>query len=181
MRVVLGRVVGAHGVRGAVRVRWFGDGPDNLLRQDRIWCSERESDEASAARGFNVQGGGSSRAGEVRLDLEGIDDRDAAAALRGHFVFGDASRLERLEDDEFYWYELIGFRVETGDGTAVGTVKEIWETGAHDVLVVAPDPEDAAAGAKDRLIPTARDILTEIDREARRIRIESLPGLLDLD
>ena len=174
---MLGRIVGAHGVRGAVRVRFFGDGPENLLRQEQIWCSERESDEA--ARAYNVQGGGSSRAGEVRLDLEGIGDRDAAAALRGQFVFGDASRFERLEDGEFYWYELIGFRVETGDGTAIGTVREIWETGAHDLLVVAPDPADAAAGAKERLIPTARDILTEIDREGRRVRIAELPGLLD--
>ena len=172
MRVVLGRVVGAHGVRGSVRVKVLGDGPDNLLRQDRIWCSEREADD-SAARAYNVQGGGSGRAGEVRLDLEGIDDRDAALAMRGQFVWADAAALEPLEEGEFYWYEVVGFQVETTGGALVGTVKEVWETGAHDVLVV--DVGEARA----RLVPTAREILREIDRDAKRIRIEDIPGLLD--
>lgn len=59
------------------------------------------------------------------------------------------------------------------DGEEVGTVRELWETGAHDVLVVEGDD------GRDRLVPTARALLREIDPAAGRIVVEDVPGLLD--
>ena len=87
-RVVLGRAVGAHGLRGEVRIRYFGDGPDNLMRASEIWLGQDEQD--LEARGFSIEGVGTGRAGEVRISLEGIKDRDAATALRGLLVLGDS-------------------------------------------------------------------------------------------
>lgn len=170
-QVVLGRAVGAHGLRGEVRVRIFGDGPDNLARHEDVWLAESEGD--PSPRRFAVNKIGSGRVQEVRLALEGVEDRDTAQGLKGLLVLGTAENLEPLPEGEFYWHELVGCRVESREGRIIGTVREIWETGAHDVLVV--EAEDG----RQHLISTARELVPEIDPEAGRIVIELLPGLIE--
>ncbi len=170
-RVELGRVVGAHALRGEVRVRWLGDGPQNLLSVASVWLGENRKDPES--RCYPVLSRGSGRSGEVRLGLEGVTDRTAAEALRGQMVMIGSEDLEPLDEDEYYWHELIGFTVETLQGERVGEVQEIWDTGGHDVLVIRSD------SGRQVLVPTAREIMQEIDGPTRRIRIEALPGLID--
>jgi 16S rRNA processing protein RimM len=171
-RVVLGRIAGAHALRGEVRVQFFGDGPQNLFRMPEVWLGEDRSD-ANARRFEVLRAGMGGRSGEVRLALSGVVDRDAAMALRGRLVLGDASQLEPLEAGEFYWHELVGCSVEGTDGTPIGTVREIWETGAHDVLVV----EDSSG--RRHLLSTARELMPEVDPASGRIVVEILPGMLD--
>ena len=170
-RLVIGEIVGAHGLRGEVRVRVTGDSGANLLKAESLWLARR-IDEPSPRR-VEVVGGGSGRAGEVRLRFEGIEDRDAAEALRGLRILTEARALPKLPEGEFYWHELVGCRVESAEGISVGTVQEIWETGAHDVLVVVDEQ-----GVR-RLVPTAAELLKTIDLAARRIVVVDLPGLLD--
>ena len=88
-------------------------------------------------------------------------------------MFGRAEDLPALPEGEHYWYELVGCDLETEGGRRVGRIREIWETGAHDVLVVERD--DGATC----LVPTARELLREIDVEARRVVVEERPGLFD--
>ncbi len=170
-RVELGYVVGAHALKGELRVRWLGDGPDNLLSAEGLWLGESPSD--SNALFYAVRGVGSGRHGEVRVKLQGVDDRTAAEGLRGRAVLVDADQLAPLAEGEFYWHELIGFQVETLDGAEIGPVIEIWDTGAHDLLVV-----QAHSGSR-KLIPTAREIMKEIKADEGRIVIDALPGLID--
>lgn len=171
-RVVLGRVVGAHGVRGLVRVAVFGDGPEHLLDSPSLELSFEERDPTRAPRRYAVCSASAGRPGEVRVGFEGVGDRDAAQALRGALVLGDAAQLPALAEGEHYWFELIGCEVETTAGEPLGRVREIWETGAHDVLVV--EDEDG----REHLIPAVDAFVKEVDRVARRIRIEPVPGLL---
>ena len=77
-----------------------------------------------------------------------------------------------LAPDEFYYHEIEGFRVETNDGRALGEVVETFATGANDVWVVR-------GGGRVYLIPVIADVVRSIDRKARHIVIEPLPGLLD--
>ncbi|MDP6981358.1 MAG: ribosome maturation factor RimM [Myxococcota bacterium] len=170
--VELGCIVGAHGLRGEVRVRCFGDDPENLLDAETIWLGEGRED--ARAKSVAVRSAGPGRPNEVRLGLVGISDRDAAQALRGTLVLARAEALAPLAANEFYWHELVGCDVVTETGVSVGSVAEIWETGAHDVLVVR-DTE-----GRQNLVPTARELTREIDREGRRIVVADLPGLLDL-
>lgn len=168
---MLGQVVGAHALGGQLRVRFFGDGPASLLRFSVVALGD--SADGRGARRFEVEQSAPGRPGEVRLRLEGVGDRDSAEALRGRLVLGESRFLEPLGEGEFYWHELIGCSVETSDGTRLGVVRELWETGAHDVLVV-----ESEAGER-YLISTAREIVPEIDLEARRVVVEPIPGLLD--
>jgi 16S rRNA processing protein RimM len=170
-RVELGRIVGAHALKGEVRVRILGDGPDNLLSLPGAWLAS--SLEATDARYIEIDGGGSGRGGEVRLTLRGISDRDTALGLRGLLVLGLEADLAPLDEDDFYWHQLIGCEVETQEGEPVGHVKEIWATGSHDVLVVI------RPGGGQVLVPTARQIMTSVDLDTKRIVIDPLPGLLE--
>jgi 16S rRNA processing protein RimM len=172
-RVVLGRIAGSHALRGEVRVRYFGDGPDNLLGATEVWLGESRAD--AEVRRYEVVGSGTGRSGEVRLALSGVSDRDAADALRGRMVLADPEQLVPLEEGEFYWHQLVGCEVFDTEGGRVGIVREIWETGAHDVLVV-----DGETGGR-HLLSTARELMPEVDLEARRIVVEILPGMLDAD
>ncbi|MCP4905567.1 MAG: 16S rRNA processing protein RimM [bacterium] len=170
-RIVLGEVRGAHGLRGEIRVRIAGDSPDHLLAVTGIWLGRRPGD--PEARRHVVVEAGLARSGEVRLRLQGFDQRDQVGPLVGLLVTVPAAILPELPEGEFYWYELIGCQVESESGEVVGRVREIWETGAHDVLMVEDEE-----GVR-RLLPTAAELMKGIDLEARRIVVVDLPGLLE--
>ena len=171
--VALGRVAGAHGLRGQLRVRVIGGDPTSLMHIPRVSLGRTEEDPTAEA--YDVERVARGRRDEVRMALAGIGNRAAAEALRGLFVLGRTADLERLPPGEYYEYELIGCRVEDGAGRPIGVVREVWRTGAPAVLVVVD-----AAGA-EHLIPAAEGILQEVDVEGRRIAIDAIPGLLELD
>jgi len=171
--VVLGRVVGAHGIRGEVRVRWLGDGPENLLGAKRVELADARGMEDPAPLGCEIEGGGRGRAGEVRLTLRGVVGREAAQALRGRLVLVEASALPPAPPGEVYGYQLVGCRVELPGGEDIGRVRELWHAPAQPVLVVAGDD------GRDRLIPLAPALVRRVDLAARRIVIEDLPGLTE--
>lgn len=170
-RIVLGEIAGVHGLDGEIRVRIAGDSPAHLLAVESVWVGRTPTDPES--RRYTVLDGGTGRGGEVRLLLEGIDRRSLAGELVGQLITAPASTLQPLPEGEFYWYELIGCGVESEAGEQVGTVREIWETGAHDVLVVTDEE-----GVR-RLIPTASELMKEVDLVARKIVVVDLPGLLE--
>jgi 16S rRNA processing protein RimM len=170
-RVELGEVIGAHGVRGALRVAVLGDGPANLLRMRSLLAWGPDPD--PAPRAWEVESAAAGRPGEVRMRLRGIESREAAQALAGLRLGARPEDLEPLPDGEFYWFQLVGCAVEAHDGRALGTVRALFETGAADVLVV----EDETG--REVLLPAAADLLREVDVERGRIVIEVPEGLLD--
>jgi 16S rRNA processing protein RimM len=166
--VLIGRVAGAHGLRGWLRVRVFGDVGDALRAGLVITLVGESPHEYRVAR---VAPG--RIAGEVRLALEGVDARAEAEALRGARVWLSADQLAPLPRGEWWGHELVGCRVEGEDGAPVGVITGIWETGAPDVLVVAADD------GREHLVPAA--LLRDVDAAGRRAVIEVLPGLLEND
>jgi 16S rRNA processing protein RimM len=171
--VVVGQVSGAHGLNGNLSVRTFGGDPDHLQQSPTVLLAQSEDD--PAAESFEVIRVFSGRKGEVRITLVGVEDRTAAERLRGRLVCVDAECLGPLEEGEYYSYQLVGCRVETVAGKLIGSVIEIWSTGAPDVLVVADDR------GKQHLIPAAEGLLQEVDIEGRRIVVELVAGLLGDD
>lgn len=170
-RVVIGRISGAFKLSGQLRVRCFGD-PGDFIDVSSLSLGERE-EEPDAGTVFEVADIIAGRREELRVRLIGVDDRDAAEALKGRWVFALASELAPTEDEEYYGYELIGCTVEGEDGAKIGVVRDIWSAAGQDLLVVAGE------GGAEHLIPMARSILREVDVEARRIGIKEIPGLLD--
>jgi 16S rRNA processing protein RimM len=150
-------------------VRYFAEGPENLLEVRRAVLARGEAD--PEARSFDVRSVAPGRPGELRLELDGVRTREAALALRGRLVFVAPGELRPLAPGEYYGYELLGCRVEGLDGAPVGIVREIWETGASDLLVV-----EGERGAR-HLLPAA--LLRRLERGERRIAMEIPPGILD--
>ena len=102
-----------------------------------------------------------------------VDDRNAAELLKGRTLLIPAGEARPLEDDEFFFHDLIGLEVETTEGGRVGRVVEIYEGGAVPYLGVSD-------GARERLIPFSKVVVRAVDLEGGRVVIEVMPGLLDL-
>jgi 16S rRNA processing protein RimM len=110
--------------------------------------------------------------GRIVLKFEGPDSIDAAEELRNAEICVAESEPVELEEGEFFDWELAGCSVETVQGEIVGTVRELMRTGGTEILVVEND-------AREFLIPFAETICTDVDVEARLIRIDPPEGLLD--
>src|SRR5436190_15654041 len=108
------------------------------------------------------------------LKFAGFDRIEDAKELIGCDLAVPADERIELPEDSFYDWELIGCRVETMSGAAVGEVREIMRTGGVELLSIV-DP-----GGKDRLVPMASDIVVEIDKDQKLIRIDPPHGLLEL-
>jgi 16S rRNA processing protein RimM len=166
---VVGRIARTHGLRGEVIVNLETDFPDERFR--------------AGAELFVVRGGEMERLtlasvrfhqGRPIVAVAGIDGIDAAAVLAGLDLRVPAEWLLPLPPGTFYRHDLVGCRVETAGGLAVGIVKEVEGTAAASRLVVA-------SGDQDILIPLASEICTAIDADGKRIVIEPPDGLLELN
>ncbi len=170
-RVAVGRVAGAHGLRGLIRVRYFTDDASDLEQLRDVLLADEEGD--GEQLGFRVEAVRPGRSGEVRMTLAGVRRREAAEALRGRLVWVDTEQLGPAEDGEHWGFELVGCRVEDTEGHPVGRVRDIGSNGAQALLVV--ETEDGV----EHLIPAVREWMPEVDVAARRIVIEVAPGLLE--
>lgn len=108
-------------------------------------------------------GRGQGRSGLI-AKLAGIDDREAAAAEVGSLIQVSPEQLPALQEGEYFWHQLEGLTVENLEGTPLGTVDHLFETGANDVLVVV--------GERERLIPYAPHVIREVDLETGTLLVD---------
>lgn len=149
--ILLGRLHGAFGVRGELKLESFTE-PKSAILDYQPWIlrdvrgTERE---LAGARGRETN------KGLVAIFPE-ISDRDAAEAMRGTQVWAPRSALPPPQPGEYYWIDLEGLRVTNLDGIDFGTVSHLFSTGANDVLV--------AHGDRERMIPFLEpDYVTSVD------------------
>ena len=157
--LVLGRVVGAFGVRGWVKVYSYTDPREAVLNYKGLMLGrngEWQSTEVVA---------GQRHGKSVIAQFAGVDDRDQAEAMVGADIGVRREALPEPGDGRFYWSDLIGLTVVHRDGTELGIVESMLETGAHDVMVVVGDHE--------RLIPFVNDeIVLGVDLSLRQIKVD---------
>ncbi|TAJ69238.1 MAG: 16S rRNA processing protein RimM [Phenylobacterium sp.] len=147
--IQVGRVAGAFGVRGEVRITSFTADPVALVDYRDL---KREDGSAglTLTSGRAVKGGVIVRAREV-------ETREQAEALRGLKLYIPRDRLPEPEEDEFYVTDLIGLKVETAEGDALGRVKSVQDFGAGDLLEIAP-----AEGGATWYLPFTREAVPEV-------------------
>ncbi len=158
----MARIVGTHGVRGAVRAVVLSDFPTALRkRRELLLGDELRPVEVTS---FRVTGP------NAIVQLVGVDSADKAAKLRGELLYIPADKAVRARG-QHYWHEVEGLRVETDDGRELGTVSEILRTGANDVYVV-----NGPLG--EVLIPAIAEVVKRVDVRTGRMLVHLLPGLL---
>ncbi len=106
--------------------------------------------------------------------LEGVDNAELADALKKQSIWVEADSVE-VDEDEYLWDELTGFKVVTADGEPLGTVTGLAEFGAQDNLCVATPADADVAG--EWMIPFIEDVIVEINDVDRVINIEMLEGM----
>lgn len=159
-RILIGRIHGAFGVRGELKLESFTDPPNNLLRY-QPWILRDAQGREREVTGARARPGGKGLIGV----LPGIEDRDAADALRGTDVYVLRSALPLPKDGEFYWIDLEGMRVANLEGIELGIVSSVFSNGANDVMAVRGD--------RERLIPFARpDYVKTLDFETGNIIVD---------
>jgi 16S rRNA processing protein RimM len=108
----------------------------------------------------------------ILLKLKGVDSTEVARALIGATLAVKEQDLPRLAEGEFYYYQVIGVEVITTDGNVLGTIKEVFFAGSHDVWVVCQRK-------REYLIPVIDEVVRSLDIPGKKAIIEPQEGLLD--
>lgn len=168
--VEVGRVLGAWGVKGGIKVLPFASDAQALFSTKRWYLAPAEPPRPGGLSHpvllrivqAREQGDG------IVATAQDLDDRDAAEALKGARVFVPRTSFPTPGEGEFYWVDLIGLAVTNREGAVLGTVVGLIETGPHCVLRVQP----ADAQADEILIPFVDAYVDAVEQAERRIRVD---------
>ena len=164
--MLIGKIVGVHGIKGANRFKSYAEslsvftpGQSLLMRDNRggetnveiIWVKPHT--------------------GTPLISFKGVSDRDQAQALIGNELFIPQTELPALDEDAFYWYELVGLEVYTTGGDYLGRIDSIFPTGSNDVYVVKDRQ-------KEVLVPALESVVIDIDLEHKRMQVDLPEGLV---
>lgn len=159
-RILLGRVTGAFGVRGELKIESWTD-PGLAIFKYQPWILRAPNGQESAISGARGRDSGK----HLVASFPGIDDRDTVEAMRGSEIHVARSALPPPNADEYYWVDLEELDVQTVQGVALGRVSYLFSTGANDVLVVRGD--------RERMIPfVCPDCVKSVDFEANLIIVD---------
>lgn len=160
--LVIGRVVGPRGVRGELRVDIETENPERFYGLRQVFLGEQRVPFAVRRARLHE--------GQALLQLEGIEDRDAAERWRGALVYVTIQEAIPLEENEYYYHQIRGLEVVTVEGEALGKVTEIIPTGANDVYVVQGTQGEL-------LLPAIGDVIVEVNLKEGILRVKLLEGL----
>jgi 16S rRNA processing protein RimM len=160
--VQVGFVSGAYGITGGVRVRPFSSEADALLNATTWWLDKPSLRDVEVKRA-KLHGG------DVVTQIVGMTDRNEAEALKGAAVFVSRADFPQLEEDEYYWGDLIGLAVKNQQGESLGTVADMMSNGPQSILRVEYEAEGKA---QERLIPFVSQFVIKVDKDAKLIVVD---------
>ncbi len=164
--LLIGQIGAPFGVHGQVKVKSFTDRPDHIARHVRTLLIGKERT-AYTLRRLSVH-----KPGLLIAELQGVTTREAADELRGAEVYIRAADAAPLAADEYFIHDLVGLEAHTSEGQSIGKVREVLETGAGEVLVIARQ------GQGDALVPMVHDFIAELDIAGGKVVIRPIEGLL---
>lgn len=167
--VAVARVAKARGLRGEVAADILTDFPERFDGLEELIAVAR----TGGRRRLRLEGHWF-HGGRVILKFEGYDTPEAAAELAGTELTVPEAEAVALEEGEFYDWQLVGCRVETVEGAAVGTVAEVLHYGGGAPILVIRDER-----GRENLVPFAESICVGVDVEGKNIRVDAPEGLLE--
>jgi 16S rRNA processing protein RimM len=164
----IGKIVAFFGIHGELKVFSLSDVPDRFAQLESVYLRP------GYAR-YAIERVRPYKGNMLVLKLSGIDDANAAEALRDHELCIPLDQLAGLPPDSYYQHDIIGLHVTTLEGQTVGTITDILVTGGNDVYVIK------TASGREALIPAIKDVVKQVDLLRRSMYIDPMPGLLDDD
>ena len=169
--VAVGRIIGAHGVEGEIRVKATSDVPGRFDEGTRLFVSKDGIvPEMRTYRIDKSRTTGSKGNDVLIISFQGFRDRDQALRLSGFWLCVAQSDVPSAEEGEFFHYQLIGLKVRTVEGEDLGEVSEVLVTGSNDVYVVT-------GGEKEVLVPALSKVVREIDIDSGFMVVDLPEGL----
>jgi 16S rRNA processing protein RimM len=162
--LAVGKLRHAHGVHGEMLMEVFTDFPERLQPGIFLYIGQDALQLQLIKCRRHGQG--------LLMTFEGFSSPEDVSRFRNQIVYVKSIDRPPLADGEYYHHQLIGLRGVTGDGETIGTVTEILETGANDVLVILPE------SGPEILIPVVDEFIHRIDLKRREITVELIPGML---
>lgn len=165
--MLVGRIVGAFGVTGELKLEPFTDFPERFSKLNEVYVGSQYKRHELVSSHRRLHG----RTSFVLLRLKTVSTREQAQTLRGCEVWIPRSQAIRLPEGQYYADQIIGLSVETNTGVGLGVVEDVLTTGANDVYVVRNATEEV-------LVPAIRDVIQEIDVQNGKITIQLMDGML---
>ncbi|MEI2455837.1 ribosome maturation factor RimM [Lysobacter firmicutimachus] len=160
-RILLGRVLGAFGIRGEVKLESWTEPRAAIFRYQPWTVRDPQGRERELS---GVRGRESGK--YLIATFPDVTDRDAVEAMRGTEIYVPRSALPPPKPGEYYWVDLEGLRVVTTEGVSLGTVSHLFATGANDVLVARDDE-------RERMIPfVIPQYVLSVDFEANLVTVD---------
>lgn len=156
----IGKIVNTFGIKGEVKVTPYTDDIEQFKKIKSIYVNNTLMQVQSAKFQKNV----------VILKLKDVDDMTAAENLRNSIIMVERSK-KKLPENTYYIADLIGLDVYTDEGTLLGKVKDIYNTGANDIYSIETE-------SKEVLLPAIKEVIKQIDIENKKIIVHILKGLL---
>jgi 16S rRNA processing protein RimM len=170
---VLGKIVGAFGIGGWVKVQSYTDPPENLLRYGQwLLCRNAESapiDDwlpAKAAQSRATSKG-------LQVQLEGVADRTRAEQLNGMMIGVPREQLPKPGAGEYYWDDLVGLEAFSPKGDRLGRIADIRATTAHALLSIVADIDGKHV---EHLVPLVSERLLKVELDAQRATVDWDPS-----
>jgi len=161
----IGRVVKPHGIKGKVKVEYFGENLSRLSLYREIFIKD-DKDKPEAYEVLETI----PQPPRLILRLKGIERIEEAETLIGKEILIERKSLLKLEEGEYYWVDLLGMEVETEGGKRIGKIREIFPTGANDVYVVEGE-------RREILLPATDEVIRSIDLKRGVMKVARMEGL----
>lgn len=163
--IEIARIKGPHGLKGKMWIIPYGDSFERFSGYTHLIIGNQGVQRKLLSC--------TQRKGKYIIELEGITHIDLVDKIKNESIYVKREQLEQLQDDEYYWNDLLGMHVVDTDGKALGELVNIFPTGSNDVFVVDK--------VKQFYIPVTKDVIKEISLEKRTIVVDTslLEGLLE--
>jgi len=162
----IGQIISTHGIKGEVKIYPLTDDVKRFKKLKQVWMESPDGYRAQKVESVKF----------VKdfpiIKLENINTMNDAEKLRNKYIYVDRENAVKLPKDTYFIADLIGMQVFTEEEKLLGTLTDVFSTGANDVYEITP-PE-----GKSFLIPAIGDVILDVDIEGRRMKVKLLEGLI---
>ena len=162
-RIKVGKITSSSGIRGEVNVYPYTDYPERFEELESVQADGVTVTIEKVRYHKNM----------VILKLEGINDRNAADAMRDKFLTIARDEVRELDEDEYFIFDLVGLEAVDQEGAHLGTVTDVIQNSAQDLYEITTD------SGKKNLVPAVYELVTDIDINSGIMKINTIEGLFD--